>query len=161
MTTLATWTDERVKTLKVLWQDGLSASQIATQLGGITRNAVIGKIHRMRGSTPLRAGTRAAPTIRPYKAPPAPKAAKPSPPPKLPPRVRVEPPVAGGVAIADIGLHQCRYVINTWPKNYGEWARFCGAGTDDGQPYCHPHRLICTVPFRQPGSFPVPVRRAA
>ncbi|MBU2135314.1 MAG: GcrA cell cycle regulator, partial [Alphaproteobacteria bacterium] len=41
------WTDERVDTLKKLWQDGLSASQIAKQLGGVTRNAVIGKVHRL------------------------------------------------------------------------------------------------------------------
>ncbi len=41
------WTDERVETLKKLWQDGLSASQIAKQLGGVTRNAVIGKVHRL------------------------------------------------------------------------------------------------------------------
>ena len=37
------WTDERVELLKKLWADGLSASQIAAELGGITRNAVIGK----------------------------------------------------------------------------------------------------------------------
>ena len=36
------WTDERVEMLKKLWSDGLSASQIAAELGGITRNAVIG-----------------------------------------------------------------------------------------------------------------------
>jgi len=41
------WTDERVETLKRLWQEGLSASQIAAELGGITRNAVIGKVHRL------------------------------------------------------------------------------------------------------------------
>ena len=41
------WTDERVENLKKLWQDGLSASQIAKQLGGVTRNAVIGKVHRL------------------------------------------------------------------------------------------------------------------
>src|ERR1700692_2493424 len=39
-------TDERVETLKKLWLDGLSASQIAKQLGGVTRNAGIGKDHR-------------------------------------------------------------------------------------------------------------------
>ena len=42
-----TWTDERVETLKKLWADGLSASQIAAELGGVTRNAVIGKVHRL------------------------------------------------------------------------------------------------------------------
>ncbi len=41
------WTDERVDMLKKLWADGLSASQIAAQLGGVSRNAVIGKVHRL------------------------------------------------------------------------------------------------------------------
>lgn len=41
------WTDDRVVTLKHCWQDGLSASQIAQRLGGVTRNAVIGKVHRL------------------------------------------------------------------------------------------------------------------
>ena len=41
------WNDERVETLKKLWSDGLSASQIAGRLGGVTRNAVIGKVHRL------------------------------------------------------------------------------------------------------------------
>ena len=41
------WTDERVELLKRLWSEGLSASQIAGRLGGVTRNAVIGKVHRL------------------------------------------------------------------------------------------------------------------
>ena len=41
------WTDERVELLKKLWAEGLSASQIAARLGGVTRNAVIGKAHRL------------------------------------------------------------------------------------------------------------------
>lgn len=41
------WTDERVTLLRELWAKGLSASQIAVQLGGVTRNAVIGKAHRL------------------------------------------------------------------------------------------------------------------
>ena len=41
------WTDERVEKLKRLWSEGLSASQIAAQLGGVSRNAVIGKAHRL------------------------------------------------------------------------------------------------------------------
>ena len=41
------WTDERVELLKKLWLEGHSASQIAKQLGGVTRNAVIGKVHRL------------------------------------------------------------------------------------------------------------------
>jgi GcrA cell cycle regulator len=49
------WTPERVETLKNMWSEGQSASQIAGELGGVTRNAVIGKVHRLglsnRGST--------------------------------------------------------------------------------------------------------------
>ncbi|MEL6978426.1 MAG: GcrA family cell cycle regulator [Pseudomonadota bacterium] len=41
------WTDERVERLKELWNEGLTASQIATALGGVSRNAVIGKVHRL------------------------------------------------------------------------------------------------------------------
>ncbi|SCY48944.1 GcrA family cell cycle regulator [Paracoccus tibetensis] len=41
------WTDERVETLKRMWGEGQSASAIAKELGGVTRNAVIGKVHRL------------------------------------------------------------------------------------------------------------------
>ena len=41
------WTPDRVEALKKMWSDGQSASQIASDLGGVTRNAVIGKIHRL------------------------------------------------------------------------------------------------------------------
>src|ERR1041385_8441596 len=47
MTQLLNWTDDRVEQLKTLWTEGLSASQIARVLGGVTRNAVIGKVHRL------------------------------------------------------------------------------------------------------------------
>lgn len=42
-----TWTEDRVELLKKLWRDGQSASQIAKEVGGVTRNAVIGKVHRL------------------------------------------------------------------------------------------------------------------
>ncbi len=41
------WTDERVEKLKQMWNEGQSASAIAKELGGVTRNAVIGKVHRL------------------------------------------------------------------------------------------------------------------
>ena len=41
------WTEERIKELRQLWSEGQSASKIAEKLGGVTRNAVIGKIHRL------------------------------------------------------------------------------------------------------------------
>ena len=54
------WTDERVELLKKLWSEGLSASRIAAQLGGVTRNAVIGKVHRLRLSGRVKSASAAA-----------------------------------------------------------------------------------------------------
>jgi GcrA cell cycle regulator len=62
------WTDERVDLLKKLWGDGLSASQIAGELGGITRNAVIGKVHRLGLSGRAKAPSSAAPRQRKARA---------------------------------------------------------------------------------------------
>ena len=58
------WTDERVETLKKLWADGLSASQIAAQLGGVTRNAVIGKVHRLKLSGRAKSTSSGAPKVK-------------------------------------------------------------------------------------------------
>jgi GcrA cell cycle regulator len=59
------WTDERVESLKKLWAEGLSASQIASRLGEVTRNAVIGKVHRL--GLAGRATTSRVKTMRPHK----------------------------------------------------------------------------------------------
>ena len=64
-----TWTDERVELLKKLWADGLSASQIAAELGGITRNAVIGKVHRLGLSGRAKAPSSSAPRAAQAAAP--------------------------------------------------------------------------------------------
>ncbi|GAB4385476.1 GcrA family cell cycle regulator [Albidovulum sp.] len=70
------WTDERVELLKKMWGEGQSASQIAKELGGVTRNAVIGKVHRLGLSNRGPAAAEPAKT----KAEAAPKAeAKPEP----------------------------------------------------------------------------------
>lgn len=67
------WTDERVETLKRMWSEGQSASQIAKELGGVTRNAVIGKVHRLglsnRGPGGEREDEVAAPPVEEKKAP--------------------------------------------------------------------------------------------
>jgi GcrA cell cycle regulator len=63
------WTDERVELLKKLWSDGLSASQIAAELGGITRNAVIGKVHRLGLSGRAKSASSAAPRPRKARSP--------------------------------------------------------------------------------------------
>ena len=84
------WTEERVSELKKLWAEGHSASQIAKRLGSVTRNAVIGKVHRLGLSG------RATPS-RPVKRPP--RLARPKP--QVMPRQAPAAPVArGGNALA-------------------------------------------------------------
>ncbi|HTJ57305.1 MAG TPA: GcrA family cell cycle regulator [Devosiaceae bacterium] len=64
------WTEERVELLKKLWLEGFSASQIAGELGdGVTRNAVIGKVHRLKLSGRAKPASAAAPRPRPTAAP--------------------------------------------------------------------------------------------
>jgi len=65
------WSDERVELLKKMWGEGQSASQIAKELGGVTRNAVIGKVHRLglsnrsgSGGSSDGAKTKAAPKVK-------------------------------------------------------------------------------------------------
>src|SRR5476649_1452009 len=62
--TVLTWTDDRVEQLKKLWEAGLSASQIAAELGNVTRNAVIGKVHRLGLSGRAKSPSSAAPRQR-------------------------------------------------------------------------------------------------
>ncbi|SHI58322.1 GcrA family cell cycle regulator [Wenxinia saemankumensis] len=85
------WTDERVETLKRMWNEGQSASQIAKELGNVTRNAVIGKVHRLGLSN--RNGPEAAPAA-PEPAPRAAAAAPPPPSPAPEPAAPAEEPVA-------------------------------------------------------------------
>jgi GcrA cell cycle regulator len=70
-----TWTNDRVATLKHYWKDGFSASQIAQRLGGVTRNAVIGKVHRLglagRGNTSRRGMSLRVRASRPAQRMPA------------------------------------------------------------------------------------------
>jgi len=77
------WTDERVEVLKKMWGEGKSASQIAKELGGVTRNAVIGKVHRLglsnrsgqtsaKAAAPKEKSTGATPEAAPPKATPTP-----------------------------------------------------------------------------------------
>lgn len=79
------WTDERIATLRKMWEGGATASEIATELGGVSRNAVIGKAHRLglkARPSPVKANEKkkaAAPAPKKSAAPPpaAPRAAEP------------------------------------------------------------------------------------
>ncbi|MCB1332518.1 MAG: GcrA cell cycle regulator [Roseivivax sp.] len=89
------WTDERVELLKKMWSEGQSASQIAKELGGVTRNAVIGKVHRLglsnrAGAAPAPAAAAGKPEAKPAaeaekKATAKPAAQKPEPAPQSKP----------------------------------------------------------------------------
>ncbi len=115
------WTHERVETLTRLWAEGFSARQIADKLGGITRNAVIGKAHRLN----LRRG------VERNVAPPEPVA--PPPPPREEPVPEPR---------ADFKSWMCR-----WPTHdSGKFGLFiCGKTCQPGRHYCAEHLTLAYV----------------
>lgn len=123
------WTDERVEKLRELWDKGLSASQIAKELAeGVTRNAVIGKAHRM--------GLASRPS--PVKADPAKRAATTA---KKKVAAKKEPakvsaPATGKVTILDLTESMCK-----WPIGHPGEANFhfCGKPSQPTFPYCAAH----------------------
>lgn len=169
------WTDDRVELLKKLWTDGLSASQIAKQLGGVTRNAVIGKVHRLGlagRATPSRPVKRLSEVVaRPRPVLVAPLAA---PAVKLPPVASVPAPAAaageapaapGGraarpaapaaprgdvIGVLHLGPNMCKWPIgDPGDAEFG----FCGAQASPGLPYCAEHAAVAYQPQvnRRPG----------
>lgn len=145
------WSDERVEKLKKLWGEGLSASQIAKELGGVTRNAVIGKVHRLGLSgraTPSRPPTRSvAKANRPRPAVrPSPRsfvarvATKPAP---------VEPqrlPNGEFATVLTLSDHVCRWPIgDPSDRNF----RFCGRRPKSGSPYCESHAVQAYQPAKR------------
>lgn len=87
------WTDERIEQLKKMWEGGMTASQIAEELGGVSRNAVIGKAHRLglqSRPSPVKAAE-ATSAAAPEPAKPA-RAPAPPPPPPVQAAPRVAPP---------------------------------------------------------------------
>ena len=106
-----TWTPERVDSLVRLWSDGLSARQIADQLGGVTRNAVIGKAHRLN----LQRGT---PTPEPAPQPPPP---------------RIDYPIT---PMPEVKNWMCRWQIAE-PGRFG--LHICGKTVQPGRQFCAEH----------------------
>ncbi|WP_055038963.1 GcrA family cell cycle regulator [Blastochloris viridis] len=160
MTTMS-WNEERIELLKKLWADGLSASQIAAELGGITRNAVIGKVHRLGLSGRAKTPSAAVPRSRKQRTqtPPrqggfvhgnvvlAPRVA-PEEMPEVEPECAVEPvenvvPIGQRCTILDLTEATCR-----WPL--GEPGRadfsYCGGRATPGLPYCSFHARIAYQP---------------
>jgi GcrA cell cycle regulator len=154
------WTDERVETLKTMWMDGLSASQIAKQLGGVTRNAVIGKVHRLglsgraapsqpaqvafKPPRPARPIT-TTPTVARRATPPA-AAVTPleAPLPQVEPATlpaRIEEP--GGATVLTLGRHMCKWPIGD--PSTSEFT-FCGRRSSDERPYCVEHAKLAYQP---------------
>jgi GcrA cell cycle regulator len=122
------WTEDRVDKLKALWKKGLSASQIAEELGeNITRNAVIGKAHRLGLSS------RPSPVKKPAQAKrkPAAKKAAPAAPKEPKPEEKPE-----KITILELTDRICK-----WPLGHpGEDDfQFCGRPSVAGQPYCTFH----------------------
>ena len=167
------WTDDRVATLTKLWADGLSASQIAKQLGGVTRNAVIGKVHRLglsgraKPSSPARkaaarktaassasrarAASKSKPkSVRAPSVPRAPRVVVKAPVPPPPPPLEAKPMSNGEFAtIMTITEHMCKWPIgDPGADNF----RFCGRKTDPEEPYCLAHSRVAYRPSRRRGA---------
>jgi GcrA cell cycle regulator len=143
------WTDERVELLKKLWQDGLSASQIAKQLGGVTRNAVIGKVHRL-GLSGRATPSKPARTVFKAPRPARPVSAAPSAPRRIaepvmqpaPAPVRYVDETPGMATVLTLGAHMCKWPIgDPAMDNF----TFCGRRSGDG-PYCHEHSQVAYQP---------------
>lgn len=137
------WTEERIELLQRLWGQGYSASQIANQLQGVTRNAVIGKIHRLNKRSEakaarVRTGVFAAPVARRR---PGPEARRFTPPdwafrPHQRPILAEEP---GLATCSTLAAHMCR-----WPIGDPDTSdfTFCGRPQDGGRPYCEGHARV-------------------
>lgn len=125
------WTEERVDQLKKLWAEGLSASQIARTMGGVTRNAVIGKVHRLGLSGRITTTRSDRPRYTPHPRP-RPRQVVPV------QDVMDDPEPAPGEFSTVLALNES---ICKWPLgNPGEEGfRFCGRKATDDAPYCLEH----------------------
>lgn len=135
------WTDTRIETLKKLWADGLSASQVAAELGGVTRSAVIGKVHRL--GLARRAPTPRAPIQRRPRVGrrPALKQQVATPAPELVPVIDADIPVEQRRSLLQLDDRTCR-----WPVGDPQEPTFffCGARPLTTSCYCAYHDRVST-----------------
>ena len=153
------WTDERVEKLKKLWADGLSASQIAGELGGgVTRNAVIGKVHRLNLSGRAKPAGGATPrTHRPRVASAPRTSSRPmsigntalkvhvvsQPRPVLQPIEEIVVPISLRTTILGLTDQTCKWPIGD-PSL--EDFHFCGHKPRESSPYCEYHSRVAYQP---------------
>jgi len=155
------WTDERVAVLKKLWLEGLSASQIAKQLGGVTRNAVIGKVHRLGLSGRATPSQPSRPVFRPTRprpaAPVAPRrVAEAAPRPQTPPPAPyVE--MEGTATVLTLGAHMCKWPIGD-PST--DDFSFCGRRAGGEGPYCVEHARVAYQPVQRKKNSPNELARS-
>lgn len=156
------WGPQRVTDLKKLWSDGFSASQIADELGGLTRNAVIGKVNRLGLSGRVK---KTCSTPRPRRVPTphghwqvkkiAAKAGATLIEPELPPISVIddEIPLARRKQLLELTAHSCRWIVGDPSKEHF----YCGDESADlygGRPYCASHRA------RAKGAAPIRITEA-
>jgi GcrA cell cycle regulator len=164
-----TWSDVRVELLKKLWSDGLSASQIAAEMGGVTRNAVIGKVHRLGLSGRAKTSNPSTARVGARKPTPNRTPSRPSmggsgghashgnaalksdidpqheeqPAPQEAPREDVVVPMSERVTIMELRESMCRWPLGD--PTSSEF-RYCGSKSDGGSPYCAYHCKIAYQP---------------
>jgi GcrA cell cycle regulator len=166
------WTDERVEKLKKLWAEGLSASQIAAQLGGVSRNAVIGKVHRLCLPGRAKAGGTAATQRTPKRTTSAPRA------PNYASRIttrtvtrqqgatllkeemevdaieevsyrpssNVVLPISRRLGLTELTERTCKWPVGDPLKDD---FHFCGCESPDSSPYCTYHQRMAYQPVNE------------
>lgn len=158
----AAWTESRIESLKKLWSDGLSASQIAAELGGITRNAVIGKVHRLglsgraKSTASLNSRPRKPRKLKPWAALPSTRgntalamniACEPLP--EEPELLENIVPIGQRRGLFELNEHTCRWPVGD-PASQEFF--FCGGPPVDGKngssayPYCSYHSRVAYQP---------------
>ena len=127
------WSDEEIATLDRLWKEGLSCSQIARQLPGRTRNAVIGRLHRTG-----RAQNR-APRAMVYRLPKVNKRTSRATQNLKELLTLSLPPLEPRRQIDTIGINECRFIIGD--PRAPDWA-FCAHPVTSERPYCRFHHAL-------------------
>lgn len=134
------WTEERVAQLRQLWGNGKSASEIAEILGGVSRNAVIGKAHRLELSgrpSPIKRKEDEEEEVAVTVTAEAPPAVEKVPAKPVPERK------SGGATILNLTERMCKWPIGD-PRDKD--FHFCGKAAHGNLPYCAEHAAIAYQP---------------